>query len=141
MTILLDPFVAEQKKTIFTWAAQGAATLTEVISGTQLMTGFCLVIDVTGVGGTPTLDVYVQKELPDGSYADIAHATQQTAVSKRYVDISVRGVVNADKTVVDGGLAAGTVNALLFGISLRIKAVIAGTTPSITGTVTAMLFR
>jgi hypothetical protein len=133
--ILLDPKTPAQTKTVFSFAAQGAGTLTQIFEGTQELNGLVLLSDITGVSGTPTLDIYIQKQLPDGTYTDMAHLTQQTTATKRYADIALCGSFGAEALVQDGALAAGTINARIFGPTVQVKAVIAGTTPTFTGTV------
>jgi len=141
--ISIDPYADLQTKTVFTLVGAIAGTYSQIIEGTQKMNSLCIVSDITTVTGTdPTLDIYVQKQLPDGDYTDIAHLTQQIAASKRYGDMALCGAFGVEAAVEDGTLAAGTVNARILGPSIRVKAIIAGTTdPVFTGTVTITLIR
>jgi hypothetical protein len=136
-----DIYGTPQTFTVFDWTSQGAGTVTQIVRGTHLMNGLTLLVDVTGKTGTLTLDVYIQKELPNGGYTDIAHLTQMSAVGARYCDIIHRGAVGAEAAVQDAALGAGTVNTRIFGQSIRVKAVIGGTTPTVTGKVYLTLYR
>lgn len=131
-----------QTFTAFTWTTEGAGTVTEVIDNVHLMNALSCVVNITAIGGAPTLNLYLQKELPGGTYTDIASFTQITGVATRYCDIIHRATIAAEAAVQDAALTAGTVNALIFGKSLRLKAVIGGSsTPTVTGTVKITFYR
>lgn len=142
MAQLANLYGTTQQFTIFTWSGQGAITATEIINNTQTFGALCLEVAITATGGTPTLNVYIQKELADGTYTDLASLTQLTSgAAKRFIDIRTLATAGNESAIQDAALAAATVNSRPFGNSLRIKAVIAGTTPSYTGTVTLQLLR
>jgi urocanate hydratase len=91
-----------------------------------------LQLKVTAASGTtPTMDVYVQKLLPDGStWDDIAHFTQQTTTSSNIITLVAgnQGVhVQSVRTQ-----ASGSVRTTHFGNTWRIDVVISGTNPSFT---------
>jgi hypothetical protein len=82
-------------------------------------------------GTSPTLDVYVQKLLPDGTtYDDLIHFTQATAAAS-YVATAVVGN-QAVHTAATRSLGAGLVRSSTFGNTWRIDAVVGGTNPSFT---------
>lgn len=89
-------------------------------------------LDVTVVSGTtPTLNVYIQSLLPDGTnWDDVVSFTQVTAASRRVARLS--GLANVEAAANDAALTAGTVRSGPFGPLVRVKWVIAGTTPSFT---------
>jgi hypothetical protein len=114
---------------IVTLTAQGAAT---VLSSDQLnraSMGIKLVIDVTAVGGTPTLVVTLQgKDTASGKYYTILASATISTVSTTVL------------TVFPGGPVAANVSANdILPRTFRVQAVVAGTTPSVTATIGASL--
>lgn len=116
-------------------------------------TAVILILNVTAQSGTtPTLDVYVQQELPIAAAGDLAlavptgtsvfddfvHFPQVTTSTGAFVARVQAGgnVVVAQK---DASLAAATAASGPIGTSWRIKEVVGGTTPSYTYTLTAIL--
>ena len=99
------------------------------------------VLDVTAVptGGTPTLDVYVQTQMGNGDWQDIAHFTQVVgSTTKEMLAWKGPGATEAGTqaeaaavtvdnffTNEDAALAATTVRLLPLGDSLRVKWVFA----------------
>ena len=99
------------------------------------------VLDVTAVpsGGTPTLDAYLQTQLADGTWQDIAHFTQVTGSATKEI-LAWKGTgateagtqaeaaaVTVDNyfTNEDAALAVTTVRLLPLGDSMRVKWVFA----------------
>jgi hypothetical protein len=115
-------------------------------------TSAILVLNVTAQSGTsPTLDVYVQQELPivsnstwgqvpDGTSAwdDFAHFTQVAGATGTWV-ARVVGGSNVAAAQKDASLSAGSVANGPIGSNWRVKYVLAGTTPSFTFSVSAIL--
>jgi len=95
-------------------------------------------VDVTAASGTsPTLDVYLQTELPDGTnYADIAAFTQITGVARRAMSFVSGG--NSEYLVTTATLTAGTMRPHTLGKFCRIVAKIGGTNPSFTMSINLM---
>lgn len=89
-------------------------------------------LKVTGTAGTsPTLDVKLQKQLPDGAtWQDIAAFTQFTGNANRVMHLTNGG--NLEEAQAAGSLTAGTINGVPFGTIWRLYYVIAGTSPSFT---------
>lgn len=120
---------------------QASTTVTASADGTttfglgSVRTGLC-VLDVTNVSGTlPTLDVYLQAQ-PDGTTdSDYVHFAQAIAASKIRAAFNVYQASPASAAVTDG--TAGVQNgAGPLGDRLKVRAVVGGTTPSFTYTVT-----
>lgn len=88
-------------------------------------------------GTSPTLNVYFQNQLPDGSTADdLISFTQKTNTgSERVYYFEANNTTPAAPT--DATLAAGSVKAGLIGPFCRLKWVIGGTNPSFTFSITA----
>ena len=107
-----------------------------VMGFTQMMTE----LDVTAASGTsPTLDLYLQVRLPDGTnYTDFAHFTQSTGTGIWYISATTGG--NVASVQQDAALAAATVAGIAFQGNWRLKWVIGGTNPSFTFAVYASLF-
>lgn len=97
-------------------------------------------LDVTAQSGTtPTLNVYIQSLLPDGvNWDDVVAFTQIAAATGRRV-ARLSGLANTEAAANDAALAAGSMRSGPFGPVLRVKWVIAGTTPSYTFSVSADL--
>jgi len=112
------------------------------------------ILNVTGVpvGGSPTLDVYVQTKLPDGIWTDILHFAQVLGVvGKQYaiwgsLDAEGPGKIAATTftkdamlPVEDAAIPVDTVRRLVLGNDLAVKWVFAavGSTGDYTFAVTA----
>ena len=119
--------------TIFTWIDAQTVIATDTTAGLvgmSVLSQATLYLKVTTVSGTsPTLDVYVQKLLPDrATYQDIAHFAQSTTTGGQVMHMVTGGnKIEAQQT---NALAASTVNAVPFGSEWRISMVVAGTSPS-----------
>lgn len=88
-----------------------------------------LIVTTNSSGTSPTLDVYIQKLLPDGAtWHDIAAFTQITGNASRVMSLVSGG--NKEEAQQSAALAAGTVNAVAFGGWWRIYYKIGGTSPS-----------
>ena len=113
--------------------ASGQST---AVDGMGWVKRFHAVVDVTAVptGGTPTLDVYIQTQLSDGTWQDVAHTAQvagsaikQLVAWEGPVSLIGTGAEGAAITVdrffanEDAALAASTVRILPLGDSLRVK--------------------
>lgn len=99
-----------------------------------------ILLDVTAASGTsPTLDVYVEKLLPDRTtWQNIAHFAQATGTGKQL--FSLVGQAPDFPTVQSQAIAASTVVTTLIGSILRLSWVIAGTSPSFTFSLTGDFF-
>ncbi len=96
-----------------------------------------ILLDVTVASGTsPTLDVYIEKLLPDGTtWQDIYHFPQATtAYGKKAV--SLIGQAPDEFTVQNQAIAASAIVTTLFGAIWRISWVLTGTSPSFTFSIT-----
>lgn len=98
----------------------------------QTLTQMTIQVTTSAVSGTsPTLDVYVQKLLPDGStWQDIAAFTQFTGNATRVMHLVSGG--NLEEAASEAALTAGTTNSVPFGRWWRLKFKIGGTNPSFT---------
>lgn len=119
--------------TIFQWingATVTSSDTTAAMTGISILSQATLMLKVQSVSGTsPTLNCYVQKQLPDGvTYQDIASFTQVTTTATRVMHMVTGG--NKEEAQAINTLAAGTVNAVPFGSIWRLSFVVAGTSPS-----------
>jgi hypothetical protein len=148
--------VGERKLVLFpsTQTAVGPAT----VAGTNPTavagyTSAIVVLSVTAQAGTtPTLDVYIQQEIPivastdlrgdvptgTSVWDDVIHFTQVTTATGTWV-ASLVGGSSVAAPIKDGTLAAATVRVGPIGSNWRVKYVTAGTTPQYTFAVTAVL--
>lgn len=87
---------------------------------------------VTAASGTsPTLDIYIQSQLPDGStYDDLVHFGQFTTTGSKVATV-VAGNQGAHNQATRT-LAAATVQTMTLGAIWQIDCVVAGTSPSFT---------
>lgn len=117
-------------------ALMPSTTITSTTTSTGTLIGIDtfsvaeLMLKVGTVSGTsPTLDVYIQKLLPDGStWDDLIHFTQATGTAN-YVATAVVGNAGVHTQAVRS-LAASTVQTTTLGNTWRIDAVVGGSTPS-----------
>jgi len=121
--------------TNFTWVnAQVLTSSAQTVglvgfAGISQVTIYAKTTSVTGT--SPTLDLYIQKLLADGlTWQDIAHFSQITSATGRVISMVTGG--NKEEAQQSAALAAATVNAVAFGGTWRLNAVIAGTSPSFT---------
>ncbi len=93
-----------------------------------------IMVAVTTCSGT--LDVYVQKLLPDDTtYDDIGHFAQWTTAVFTTTGAYVLSFVNGGNTInvqTDAALAVNTVQTVHFGNRWRVSYVIAGTSATVT---------
>lgn len=101
-----------------------------------------ITLTTANVSGTsPTLNVYVQKLLADGTtYDDIVSFTQLTGNTTRTLTFYGQAP-SGDHASQSGALAAGTVQSCNLGHTWKVKYVIAGTTPSFDITLTADFYK
>jgi len=118
-------------KQTLTASASGAS-----IPGIEKYTSAIFQLEVgTVTGTTPTLDVYVQTFLPDNTtWEDIVHFTQVTSSTSHQLAWFVSGAATL-AAVQTEGLSAGTIRAFGLGNSIRVRCVVAGTSPSFGNTV------
>jgi len=120
---------------IFQWVNAAVVTTTDTTAGMvgiAALSQATLYLKVTAASGTsPTFDLFLQKLLPDGAtWQDIAHFTQATSTANRVIHMVTGG--NKEEAQQVNTLAAATVNAVPFGSTWRLSALIAGTSPSFT---------
>lgn len=119
------------RKELVASAARTASDTSELFKHIQNFTSATVCLKVTAKSGTsPTLDVYIQKQLPSGSYTDVAHLTQATDTGEWYVDLVAAG--NIASAAQDAAISAGSVKSCLLGSAWRVKWVLGGTNPSFT---------
>lgn len=133
--------VSQGSSTVSPWLASAARTTGSTTD--QLLvdrfSSIAILVDVTVVSGTsPTLNVYLQNLMPDGTtWSDIGSMNQITATGKYAMGQLPGG--NSTFTVVTGSLAAGTQRTFPLGAKIRIQYVIGGTSPSFTFSIHAEL--
>lgn len=90
-----------------------------------------ILLDVTAASGTsPTLDLYIQKRLPDSStWQDIAHFAQNTGSAGKQI-LSFVSSGNSIAAVQTDALTVNTVKTTLIGAEWRVRWVVGGTSPS-----------
>ena len=148
--------VGERRVVLFpsTQTAVGPATVAD--TRTLAVAGYTSAIAILSVtaqaGTTPTLDVYVQQEIPivaasdkgggvpsgTSVWDDVIHFTQVTTSTGTWV-ASVVGGSGVAAAIKDAALAAGTVRNGPIGSNWRVKYITAGTSPQYSLAVTAIL--
>lgn len=130
-----------RRETLLASAARTASGDSGILNvGADQYVGAVILLDVTAQSGTsPTLNVYIQQELPDATFDDLGAFTQTGAATGKKV-IRVVGGSNEHHAAADATLAAGTVRNGPIGGKWRVKWVIAGATPSYTFSVKADLY-
>lgn len=116
-----------QTDALITYTAAGAGTTTsdQYCHGKGLL----LFIDITAVGGTPTLTVTLQGRSPSGVYYTILASAALSAVALTVLKVYPALTAAANSVAND-----------LIPETYRISSVIGGTTPSITATIHAIEF-
>lgn len=128
------------------------ATLTAVTASANyplqltepVLNGIVLDVNLTAVTGTtPTLDLYFQTSKDGGStWLDMAHLTQLITTTANHVFVSVPTISPSVLCgqVGDATASAGTVTGLpMLSPNVRVKAIIAGTSPVFTGTIDILI--
>ena len=126
----------QSASSIISWVKGATVTTSDTsvgIGGVQAFYQATLFLSVTAASGTsPTLDIYIQKMLADRiTFQDIVHFTQVTSAPTKRVANMVTGG-NKEEAQQTNTLAAGTINAVPFGTTWRVSAVVGGTSPSFT---------
>jgi hypothetical protein len=130
------PLVNQGAAVIYTWIKNVTVTGNDTTAdnpGINILSQATLYLTVTAASGTsPTLDIYLQKKLADGStYQDIAHFAQVTTSPTNRVMHMITGG-NKEEAQQTNTLAASTVNSVPFGAIWIISARVGGTSPSFT---------
>ena len=128
--------------TIFSATTLTASASGAKIPGIEKYTSALFYLTCGTVTGTsPTLDVYVQTLLPDATtWQDIAHFAQVTSSTASRIIHFVTGA-SSEAAVQTETLAAATIKAIGLGCFVRVRCVVAGTSPSFASvTVTANWF-
>jgi hypothetical protein len=135
-----------------TTLAAAATTNLTVTSGLNFVRqGYCLLKVTAITGTTPTLDIFLQGSPDTGAtycdYARFAQVTSTASTQKQLLSLTPFSIVGpgagpaaaAANTCLDGTMTpAGSFQAG-FGDRLRVKAIVAGTTPSVTFTITCQM--
>ena len=126
--------------TIFTTATLAASASGDKLPGMEKYTSALFVATSGAVTGTsPTLNVYIQTLLPDGStWQDIVSFTQITAATSRIAHF-VTGAAS-EAAVQTEALTAGSIKAIGLGNYIRVRCVVGGTNPSFTDVVVTANF-
>lgn len=119
-------------------AALAAGTLTGSWIPIEGFTNGVFMVDVTAVT-TGTINVYIQRQLPNGDADDIVSFTQLNSVTKRSVHF-FPAAQTADAATQDAALTAGSVKSCGIGRWIRVKIVVAGANPAAQVDVYAQLF-
>ncbi len=133
-TFISGPY--SQTEVIRASAAATTSSTSDVLGNLDRVSKLIIQVKTTASSGTsPTLNVYVQIQLPNGTdYMDIGSFTQFTGTANHYMAIVSGG--NSTAVVTDGTLTAGTILNVPFPQYWRIKWVVAGTSPSFTLAIT-----
>ena len=108
------------------------ATSTGTLVGLERFSICDLHLIVSAASGTsPTLDVYIQKLLADGTtWDDVGHFTQQTAAASNVMTlVAGNQAVHAQAL---RNVASATIRTTHFGNTWRVDVVVGGTNPSFT---------
>lgn len=125
-----------------TTAGLGATTtVTGTAPGVDRFTSVELQCEVTATSGTnPTLDVYLQKQNPDGTtWTDLVHFGQYTTSNASDVCTLISQPI-APYAATDATLGAGAVALCHIGHTWRVKYVTSGTEPVFTFTLYASFY-
>ena len=116
--------------TIFSTTTLAASASGAKLPGMEKYTSALFVVTSGTVTGTsPTLNVYIQTLLPDGStWQDIVSFTQITAATSRIAHF-VTGAAS-EAAVQTEALTAGSIKAIGLGNFIRVRCVVGGTNPS-----------
>lgn len=112
--------------------------LSTIIGGASQFSSALFFLNVTAVAGTlPTLDCFVQMEMPNEDYADVIAFGQILATVKRRA-VTVPGNVIEEGLHTNGSLTLSSVKGIPLGPRWRAKWTIGGTlSPSFTFDITA----
>lgn len=118
-------------KTILTKTTYGTSGETDKIVGCSQFKSFLFTVKIANQAGTsPTLNVYLQNLMPDGStWGDFASLTQITTNGTYQQPYVVGATAPASFTLTDGTLTAGTVKVMPICDILRVKLTYGGTNP------------
>jgi len=135
MSNIRSTFVASAART-----SDGDSGLLDFSQQVTVCRGLVAVLNVTEASGAlPTLDVYLQQELPDGSFQDYAAFLQTISATKRILTV-VPEAGASEAAASDKQLVARTVQRGPLGAKWRCAWKISGTTPSFTFSVDVELF-
>lgn len=126
---------SQNASTIFQWVNGAVVTATDATApmvGIAAIAQATLYLKVTAASGTtPTFDLFLQKLLPDGvTWQDIGHFAQAIMTGNQVMHMVTGG--NKVEAQQSNALAAATINAVPFGSTWRLSALLSGTTPSFT---------
>lgn len=130
-----------QAQTLFTSATLASGTTSgSSVVGMECYTTALFMAKVSAVTGTsPTIDIYIQQLLPDGTtWQDIAHFAQITGTANRIIWF-VTGA-SSETAVQTAALTAATIKAINIGGTIRATVILAGTNPAATVAVFAHLY-
>jgi hypothetical protein len=119
---------------LFSTGAKTASFTGSPIPGVDTFSAATFQLNVTAVTGTsPTMNVYIQKLLPDqATWTDLVSFAQVTGAIDKVFEVVGQG--NSTYTATDATLTAGTSQTAILGSTHRVKVVIGGTNPSFTFT-------
>lgn len=126
--------------TIFSTTTLTASASGAKLPGMEKYTSALFVATSGAVTGTtPTLNVYIQTLLPNGStWQDIISFTQITTATSRIAHF-VTGAAS-EAAVQTEALTAGSLKAIGLGNFIRVRCVVGGTNPSFTGVIVTANF-
>lgn len=111
-----------------------------MIGGASQFTSGLMLLVVSAVSGTlPTLDAFIQMELPNGDYDDLVVFAQVTGVSRRKV-VLLPTPGHTESPISDANLKLVDAKGLVLGAKYRAKWTIGGVGPSFTFSVLADLY-
>lgn len=121
--------------------ANGTGSITDhatMVGGSSQFSSALFYLNVTAVSGTlPTLDCYIQTEMPNEDYEDAIAFGQVSSTTKRRA-ILLPGNVMEEGLHLDTALTASSTKGVPLGAKWRVKWIIGGTlSPSFTFDVTA----
>lgn len=121
---------ARQLDGFTTASANGTGTS---LTGLGAFTEMDILIDVTLADGTtPTLDLLLDTQYDGTGWVNLAKTTQITTIDQVALHLT-RRLANTEVTNVDTTAGAGTLRNLGWGDALRVRRIIAGTSPSFSG--------
>lgn len=121
-------------------ARTSSGTGSTIDTGIPQATTILAVLNVTASSGTlPTLDVFIQRQLPDGSFEDLLAFSEMVATGKR-VAVKSWDLTSAEGLVQDAQMTLGSAKPGPIPGMLRVRWAIGGVTPSFTFSVIVDLY-
>ena len=96
-----------------------------------------VMVNLSAIAGTlPSLDMYFDTRLDGTNWVNIGRLTQATGTAAIVTAVHMSKAQSAGETIVTADAGAGTVRSIGWADDMRVRAVVGGTSPSVTYVVT-----